>query len=264
MSSTFSFCLLGDRDKQQDAHAVCKDLREPGDLLVVVCDGHMDGGEMFSQFIIERMPIGFARMTEVSAKSVRRLFARLDGQLKKIIAPKTNFIGGCTCALVYLKRDFTLVANIGDSPIVVLNENRVSVFFENHSSSNSVEIMRMINRGFILRQNYFYRPNTRVGLVISRSFGDFSFKPGILAEPFVREFHGQLPGELLVVCTDGLVAPDDTEYQLEYGWIHQSLFTVDPFVVKMMEYRTTVERSLPQDNVTAVLVDLPGFYSGHG
>ncbi len=105
---TYSFSLLGKREKQQDAHAVCRDVREKGDLLIVVCDGHMPGGELFSRFVVEQLPKSFANISKVSTQSVNRLFKRFDAKLKKTLASKTHYSGGCTCALAYLKSDFTL------------------------------------------------------------------------------------------------------------------------------------------------------------
>jgi serine/threonine protein phosphatase PrpC len=141
-----------------------------------------------------------------AAVALRRAFLRMDTMLGSYGG--LDVCGAtATVALVIQPdpigkpRERTLVvANVGDSRAVLCCEGgKASRVTEEHVATEPSEVAEVQRRGG-------FCANGRVSniLAVTRAFGDFSLKPHVTAEPFIRCINLADDDEFLIIACDGL------------------------------------------------------------
>jgi serine/threonine protein phosphatase PrpC len=189
--------LIGDRDENQDRVAVA---RGPKSVLLIAVDGmggHADGARaaaLATETVAEAFrrtpqpvfdPQGFLHM------SIGRAHARLvqlGTELRIEARPRA------TCALCLVQDTWAYWAHVGDSRIYHLRQRRVHDRTRDHSH---VELL--LQEGLITEQEVSDHPMRN--FVESCLGGNFAL-PGMSVGPARR----LLPGDSLLVCTDGFWA----------------------------------------------------------
>mgnify|MGYP001569122455 CR=1 FL=1 len=118
---------------------------------------------------------------------------------------KTNFRNdGSTSLSVLLSKNFAKIFHLGDSRALVVtkNGNFIQVTDE-HNTMREDEINRITKLGgWVLPVGNVMR--VQGSLTITRSFGDFSYKPFISSEPEIINFELKEEHRYMVIATDGL------------------------------------------------------------
>jgi serine/threonine protein phosphatase PrpC len=272
MEAYGSFALQGRRREQKDHHRVMPNIREEGDLLIVVTDGHKDNGAKYAQDAVSKIFERFRGLRVVSEMSIRDMLIDID--LEFMGPDYEEFIGGCTLVLVYLSPRFSLVANLGNSPAISLSADDAFVqqLSENHDAYNAREVRRMRRYGFDVKNGGYFCPSrgyvTHI-LNVSRTLGNRDYKRAIFGsamknEAFVQEFRGAPPGDLLLVCTDGTSSVILSQDKM-LSVFRDALFRDVGLEERLKEFAKLLNDPPNDnplaDNATVVLVDLHAFYS---
>jgi len=196
--------------------------------LFVVCDGHNGtmAGEFFVQHIQEavasRVPKGpppplgtreasqwMAAMRGAAADAI----LHLEEQFARVAQSS-----GCTVSVVVLVGRWCMVANVGDSSVVMDSGHRIEQLNVDHRLEDNVrEQERVITSGGLLTrldeggwgpclEDEGYGP-LRVwpgGLALSRAFGDFDVGEFIFASPYIQQTMLPETGARICLASDGV------------------------------------------------------------
>jgi len=196
--------------------------------LFVVCDGHNGtmAGEFFVQHIQEavasRVPKGpppplgtreasqwMAAMRGAAADAI----LHLEEQFARVAQSS-----GCTVSVVMLVGRWCMVANVGDSSVVMDSGHRIEQLNVDHRLEDNVrEQERVITSGGLLTRldeggwgpcldDEGYGP-LRVwpgGLALSRAFGDFDVGEFIFASPYIQQTMLPETGARICLASDGV------------------------------------------------------------
>jgi protein phosphatase len=223
----------------------------------VVADGMggHDGGDIASGIVVEE----FARLAESgydvrqAARAVLVFLHRCQQRLLEYGATHVGsdggrWYGGTTAVLALLAEDDAgprwLLANLGDSRVYRLAENRL----ERVSTDHSV-VQELVDAGMITEQEAAFHPERHI---VTRALGGPE-----RAEPDFFDV-SLVDGERILLCSDGitgLVADDLVEQVLTgHGDPHEA---ADRLVAAALS-------AGGDDNATAVVVDVVGWVDGHG
>ncbi len=184
------------RDENQDSFLV-----EPEVGLFLVSDGiggHR-GGALASKIVAEDLPVmienRLGELKSSSPRAVRSLFKKTiveqSRQLQMEAESETGYKGmGATLVLALLRDGRAYIANLGDSRIYRLRNNRFVQLTKDHSV-----VSELLSRG-------------RIGLAEAQSHvaaGQITHYVGMEEKvtPFIRAF-ALKEGDRLLLCTDGL------------------------------------------------------------
>jgi len=219
--------IKGRRPRQEDSHLAIRINAHIS--LFGVFDGH--GGAKVSNRVSFLFPEVFKReIVEIKTKdysadnlaaALRRSFAKTDEALLKEVPVKKS--PGSTAAIVLLHRNFIICAHCGDSKIHLYKNEGHELFYESldHRPSEEKEAQRICSNGGCVYKNRISSPRCKLGLAVSRSFGDFEYKkmadpenqnPEILdlvsCEPDIEVFDLTNPASLklkaVLICCDGV------------------------------------------------------------
>ena len=194
-------------------------------------------------------------------------FSKIDEDLKKIQTIENQ---GSTGTIIHIIREennrlFVYNGNVGDSRTCLISSKRIIRLSQDHRTSDKEERKRISAEGGMI-----YNNRVAGELMLTRSFGDFDFKPngksnnkknndelsryrkGVICEPFVTqiELDQNINNQFLFVASDGIwdvvseeelqqliKINNDTEY-LSYIIIEKALFkkawdNLSIFVVKL-------------------------------
>jgi serine/threonine protein phosphatase PrpC len=130
---------------------------------------------------------------------LRRIVARLCQHTEKFLSGTTLSI-----ALVLEEQDEAVIAVLGDSPIVVIDQSeRVHISPEHNVGANLTERQAAVGRGGMYQDGYILNEHGR-GLQLSRALGDANFDGILSREPDIYTIKGP---RWVLVGTDGLLDP---------------------------------------------------------
>ena len=192
----YNFCWIrGRRPKQEDSHLA---IRINSHLSMFgIFDGH--GGNKVSQKVSLMIPDIFKeRIVDLKTKeytsenmsaALNETFILTDKELEEQIPRKKS--PGSTAAIVLIHRDFIISAHCGDTKIILysgdikkpLNEGTTTqsdfnCIYESldHRPSEENEAKRICDNGGCVYKNRISTKRCKLGLAVSRSFGDFMYK----------------------------------------------------------------------------------------
>jgi len=187
-----------------------------------VFDGH--GGADVARFCAQNLPRAVASGTTSNPQAaMKNSFLQLDCKLAQ--AAKTMDVRdpahpdkmGCTAAACLVRRHDLIVANAGDSRVVLGRRGRALELSEDHKPGSSKELARIKAAGGMVveqqigPQEVIHRVNGILSL--SRSIGDHRFKKDetrsqadqiITCLPDIKTFCRQLDDDFLIIACDGI------------------------------------------------------------
>jgi len=192
---TYIISEIGTRNDMQDRH--CLYFSKKADFFIGgVYDGH--GGTKVADNASKIIPKEFLKLAG-KGLSVTEAFKKAYK-----IASETgghNSIG--STALTFLVKDNKLVvANTGDSRMVMINGQEIHPLTVDHHLRNKDELKRLHELGAMIKRMYVFKGDR--GINISRSIGNLDMKDiGVTEEPDV--FFYDLPEKFtLIAASDGL------------------------------------------------------------
>jgi serine/threonine protein phosphatase PrpC len=114
------------------------------------------------------------------------------------VLQRKNKNGGSTALCALFKKDVAYVINLGDSIAYIINDNKPIKLNKEHNAREEEEKMKVEEKGGVIIKN-----RVLGSLVVTRSFGDKSYKPYISSEPDIHEYRLSKSDELLLLGTDG-------------------------------------------------------------
>ena len=239
--------LAGD-DKRvnQDNYFIFKNFVQGfNNIFMGVCDGHGYYGHEVSGYIKENLPMDLNHM--IKNQKLDLLKDDLAPIIKKtfIVENKSllrnkqinSDLSGSTCVSVIYTPEKLIIANIGDSRVVLgkciekKDQNQFEKIFDidnktkwvaknlsrDHKPTIQEEAQRIIKKGgrirpmkdedgeFIGPLRVYMREKDMPGLAMTRSFGDyFGSIAGIIAEPEVTEYFLKEEDKFMILASDGL------------------------------------------------------------
>lgn len=151
-------------------------------LIVCVCDGHDDGGQV-SNFCASLLPDIIYNTDETLDWATRCVKACLevDSKLQAI-----RVSGGSTAIVAIVTQEQIVVANVGDSRCILAQEGQVVALSQDHKPGDAAERERIEKAGCEVLEEKFMDKGVEhtihkvlVGssrLACSRTFGDFEYK----------------------------------------------------------------------------------------
>ena len=224
-------------------------------VFVGVCDGHGENGHYVSEFLINNLPTNFKEAysnlkkkeeitfedipKEIITKIFEDSFLKTDNDLNELcnIMKKKKLMGeyipdyfncdysGSTCVSLLLKEkniSSVYIANVGDSRVIVIKENKNNVWtFEqlsrDHKPTEEDEYKRIINSDgeieAIEDDNGNWTGPLRVwekgsegpGLAMTRSLGDkVGTKIGVICTPEISKYLIKAEDRAFIIASDGL------------------------------------------------------------
>jgi serine/threonine protein phosphatase PrpC len=215
-------------------------------LFLGVFDGH--GGKWVAEYAAEHTPFLFRSVRKtVKANSEETL-----RQIFKTLAKDTSDYGsGSTASIVWVRDNVAHVAILGDSPVMIRDENgNVWHSPEHNIRTNKPELEAAIARGGKSDGNYLF-DKWRIdgpGLQMSRALGDKELNRVLNREPEI--FHIPLgKNSWILACSDGLIDPSHKDAE------------IDKIVIEFIEHGADAEELVlamaniqKDDNSTAIVV----------
>jgi len=221
-------CMQGWRARMEDAHFAIGTLDGHGwedTAAFGVMDGH--GGREVAVFCRRRLPAQIAKGPRNNPKAALvDAFHRMDEILEDGDGGGSFFAGGspgasaefvgCTAVVCLVRRDAYIVANAGDSRVVLSRRGKAIALSEDHKPNLPGERDRIRRAGGTVERQQFgphvqYRVNGNLNL--SRSIGDLEYKKAkhlppdqqmICATPDVITMAREAGDEFLVLACDGV------------------------------------------------------------
>lgn len=193
----------------------------PRTALFAVYDGHGQGGELVSQYVLHEMQHRLERhksFPDDLETAFTETFHAIDEDLKKepLIEP---VYAGTTACVALLKEDTLTLANVGDSRAVMARKradgNWDSIpLTEDQNPDLPQELNRIVAAGGFVTSPpapglsarvWLDQACTQIGLAMARSIGDHAVsKVGVIATPVVTTYDVDANDDFLVLASDGV------------------------------------------------------------
>ena len=223
--------IRGHRPKQEDAHLALR--LNPHLSLFGIFDGH--GGNSISNKASTLLPeifqkkIEYLKAREFTAEKLKILlyetFLETDKELLKFLKNQVKKSPGSTGAVVLIHRNFIIAAHCGDSKIYLFSNGqtgkdllsanlpaRIIYESEDHRPPCEGERARIEAYGAQVLKNRISTPRCKLGLAVSRGFGDFEYKnidghgdDLVIVDPEIRVFPNVDKSiDSFLICCDGV------------------------------------------------------------
>ena len=245
---------IGHRNAMEDEHAIYRN-PEIGFFSAEVYDGH--GGRRASQVAAEMITPHFLHSWSAESEKILNERAPINELLRNsyLTADKhiveSGFDSGTTAAGIYFIHDHFFAINCGDTRIVIGIQGGVSMLTLDHKPNLPEELQRIENDGGYVVS--FGVARVQGILAVSRSIGDRSLKPYIIAEPRIVEGYLGRENDFMVIACDGVwdvLSPDIVIAMVRAAADVQAAAE---------NIKTTAIDSGSTDNVTVVVLDLREF-----
>ena len=261
-----AFSIMGDRTKQSDCYRVITSWG--GGILVLLCDGHgYDGGKAadlaakeFPKLLDEE-----AFETGCPQESIQRACIVLDRKIKR------KFLWGTTLVLAHVQKGRVIVANVGDSRATLIYKEHFLDVTHDHLVTDPDEHKRLITANAVFPEiingsrtgkidhNRILSLDKHLTINLSRALGDRAFGDLLIPEPYIEIFDSFDSARFLMLHTDGVWTTFD-ETLIVSGQISGWLFPQRTLRDAALRLRKEIENRWPNDNSTAVLVNLKPFH----
>lgn len=235
---TGSVSLIGPRSVNEDSIHLDDRSRETGGAcaLLAVADGMggLSAGDVASQTAME--VLAGARPDALDADELLARLAMAEERINEIADTSSGAAMGTTVTVAVVVENEATIAHIGDSRAYLVHEGTVTLITEDHS-----RVGRLVREGVLSEVEAMHHPEQNV---LERALGAGDGTPDVYRV-------GVGPGDILLLCTDGLhtfVTPEEMAYELE---VNASVQTACERLAQMAEERGS------QDNITAVAWEYP-------
>jgi protein phosphatase 1L len=218
-------------------------------IVLGVFDGHGKFGDKVSTFVCDTLPDLLKNEPITKA-----LFEDANEALQDELETKDYAWGsGTTSVVAVLQDDQLIVANTGDSRLLV-GRNGVALFStKDHKPNNPEELKRIYNAGGFIQGHYVYDIDGKYGLALSRGLGDVSCHRGdvVTAQPQVDTVMVKV-GDFIVAASDGLFDVIENQEVIEFVQGHLDF---GHSIIAVSEALTQEARSRgSRDDITALIV----------
>ena len=230
------------RKENQDAYLV-RERTESGHTICVVCDGMggAAGGQLASKIATETFTSELEKVLTQEMTSEQLIAASsyavalANEAIEAAACEKEEYQNmGTTLVAAVSYEDGVVVTNVGDSRAYHITPNGITRISKDHSL-----VERMVDLGNITAEEARHHPNRNL---ITRALGP---DPVAECDGYITPL---LPGEFLLLCTDGLI-DTVTDQEMLFEVIHGG--GIDSCLERLMEIAKS--QGAP-DNVTAVLM----------
>eukprot|EP00005_Dracoamoeba_jomungandri_P000480 CAMPEP_0174252490 /NCGR_PEP_ID=MMETSP0439-20130205/1938_1 /TAXON_ID=0 /ORGANISM="Stereomyxa ramosa, Strain Chinc5" /LENGTH=290 /DNA_ID=CAMNT_0015333035 /DNA_START=12 /DNA_END=881 /DNA_ORIENTATION=+ len=228
--------IQGKRKTQEDAHSSVPQLaRRPSEkskfrnlpfAFYGIYDGH--GGEKASEYVCANLHERFAefvqeKKTETDIKhvekSLRRAILKVEEDWMRMVEKHGKDCSGTTVAVIVIKDNHMVVANVGDSEIVMCGpgNNAITLSEVHNPSRNKAEIERVTSAGGVIFRERVGHPLINpaiMSIAVSRAVGDYGFKAkeftkgkpsGLIPEPYTHSLSLQPHTDhFVIIACDGV------------------------------------------------------------
>ena len=242
---------IGYRSNMEDAHAIYQDT-DRDFFAAEIYDGHggKEAAETASRMLTPRFMHVWAKELEKPLKSqqshcelLREAYLSVNAHLIE-----RNVISGTTAANLYIIGDRFLVANAGDTRVMIGTENSFFFLTKDHKPDLPEEKARIESLGG--RVISLGVPRVEGVLAMSRALGDAGLKPYVSGEPRIVEGYLGNENDYAVLACDGVwdtLAPNDV-----MGLVRA---VIDPGRASEEISKMAFDRG-STDNITAIVLDL--------
>jgi protein phosphatase 1L len=242
---------IGWRESMEDEHAIYEKPEE-GFFGAEIYDGH--GGRAASRIAVEMLTAYFihsrVRESGRSLKDRRRecdllrdAYLAVDGHLME-----RKIRCGTTAAHLYIMKDRFMVANTGDTRVMIGTKGNVVVLTVDHKPDLTAETKRIEELGGeVIRIGV---PRVQGILAVSRALGDLPLKPYVIAEPRIVEGYLGKENDYAVLACDGVwdvLTPEDVMEEVRR--LEDPQKGADKLAKKALDQGST-------DNITVIVIDL--------
>lgn len=227
---------------------------DPNSGLFTLYDGH--GGKDAALYAKEKFPEFFFKFLSTNNNTEKALvltFQKIDLDLKNRNIANENV--GTTASVVYITKEPDILsgmkrvlyaANVGDSRIIIIQNNGPKKISYDHRCNDTNEINRVKLAGGIIF-------NCRVfgQLALTRAIGDHSFKKyGVIATPYTNKVYLDEKDKYVVIASDGVwdSMSDNDVYKLSLNY--NNAFDLANAIVK-----TAISKG-SKDNTSCIVVRL--------
>ncbi len=231
------------RRENQDAYATAVH-EETGSTICVVCDGMggVAGGAVASRVAVDTFMREFKavlradmNMDQIEAAVSYACALANDAVCEEAESNRSIAAMGTTLVAAVSVGDEAVVANVGDSRAYHISENGIRQITKDHSL-----VENMVDRGEITQEEARHHPNRNL---ITRALG-----PDMISQCDIFTC-SLVPGEYLLLCTDGLV-----ETVSDQEILFEVLYGDDPMTC-LDRLLTIAKTNGAPDNLTIVLME---------
>lgn len=160
-----------------------------------IYDGHNGSGaaELCAQYMPELLALEY-RKAQPTVSAMRKAFVALHELV--------NDASGTTATVLLTHGRYLACAHVGDSRAVLCHKRCAVTVTEDHHIAWEPERARVAALERALHTNVIFG-NRVDGLMLTRSIGDHSLSPAIVAHPIVHELLVTQHDEYIIVATDG-------------------------------------------------------------
>ena len=248
---------VGCRSHMEDMHAVYQDA-ERTFFAAEIYDGHggKEAAEITSRMLTPYFMHAWAKEFEKPLKDrrnecelLREAYLSVDAHLVE-----TDVKSGTTAANLYIIGDRLLVANAGDTRVIIGTGNGFSLLTKDHKPDLPEERARIESLGG--RVISYGVPRVEGILAMSRALGDTGLKPYVTSEPRIVEGYPGEENDYAVLACDGVwdaLTPDEV--------IEIVRTVVDPRAASEEISKMALNRG-STDNITVIVLDLREYVKG--
>lgn len=260
---------------------------------VGVFDGHGEKGQVISNFARNAITKSLFNHKELHTDpktALEHAYDEAQRQIERSVGPDASY-SGTTAVAAYRHRDRLLVANVGDSRAVLgcINSARGASgggnsgggmkaveLSSDHKPSRPDEKRRITEKGGIVQQSaipvqtkggglrFMRMGPERVmdkggmgGLAVSRSLGDLSLRPYVIAVPEVQERRLSNRDKLLILGSDGVWDHISSQEAVNIASKHSDPAQAARVITNIAQRRWHAEtQGMLSDDITAVVVHL--------
>ena len=248
---------IGYREAMEDEHAVYDDT-QMSFFSAEIYDGH--GGKRPAQVAAEMLTPAFLYALKMEMKKpepdrrretdlLRDAYLEVDAY----IAKKRARAGTCAVQL-YIRGDWFMAANTGDSRAIIGTQEGVVVLTRDHKPGEDPELSRIEALGGNVVN--FDVPRVEGVLAISRALGDTCLKPYVTPEPRIIEGTLGCENDRAILACDGVWDVLSPEEVIEAARLHDDPEAAAKYISEM------AREAGSGDNITVIVLDLRHYTAG--
>uniref|UniRef100_A0A6B2L7N9 PPM-type phosphatase domain-containing protein n=1 Tax=Arcella intermedia TaxID=1963864 RepID=A0A6B2L7N9_9EUKA len=169
-------------------------------------------------------------------------------------ASRRKFDGGTTSAIVLIRGDKLVVANTGDTKVVLCRQGRARLLSEMHLAGNKIERKRSEELGGTILTDAWGTQRVGGVMMVTRTIGPIQERiKGLTWKPYITTLQITDEDSFVVLGTDGVFNVMNNQEAVDIvKYCPNPEIAADKIVQKSLEYRT-------DDNATCSVVRLHGW-----
>eukprot|EP00298_Acanthocystis_sp_HF-20_P008299 c17596_g1_i2.p1 GENE.c17596_g1_i2~~c17596_g1_i2.p1 ORF type:complete len:386 (+),score=151.22 c17596_g1_i2:119-1276(+) len=243
---------IGRRPYMEDRHFCDLSFLNDSSLFGVF-DGH--GGDSAAEYCIQNLPSYLTTLentiSQYPEEALHLAFEKLDQDFANLALSK-SCDDGTTAVVAYIKDNVVWCANAGDSRCVLSRAGVAVELSEDHKPNLERERLRVVSIGGFIKYLGVWR--IQGVLAVSRSIGDYTLKPYVIATPDVTKTELTEQDEFLILASDGLWDVLKSQEAIDFLHARPTLLRKPEHAARALVVEAFRRGS--QDNITVVVVNL--------